>query len=215
MKSSTRIPGALAAVALAAAAFLSQAQAAPTLSITLSPSGTVTPPGVVTADVFVSGLTDAVGAFAFDLGFNNSLMSFGSFTLDPDGKMGDAVDQVVDLGSSVFPLHVELVALAGFFDEGTLASLQLPGFRLASVSFNAQGNGIASFSLSNYSLSNFDGSASFADVTARGAEICVLAPRATSCDNGNNNNVPEPTTALLLAVAFGGLAAARRKQQAA
>lgn len=215
---STRVPGALAAIALAAAALLSQAQAAPALSVSLTPATSVAIGGAVTVDVFVSGLTQAIGGYSFDLTYDTSRMLFGSFLADPDTKMGDLLNPALDLSLGNTGLHVDFTVLAGFFaaaDEATLAALQGPGFRLGTASFTAGPNsGFASFGLSGYSLSDYSGLNDIADVTASGARLCVLPVGANDC-NGGNNDVPEPATALLLAAAFGGLVASRRKQSAA
>lgn len=218
MKRSNRTPGALAlaALALAAAGFLSQAQAAPVLSVSLTPSANVALNANVTVDIFVSGLTQAIGGYSFDLGYDTARMTFGSFLADPDTKMGDTSNSAVDLSLGPQGLSVDFTVLAGFVDPGdepTLAGLQGTGFRLGTASFTAgPSTGFASFGLTGFSLSDYSGQNDINGVTASGAQLCVSQDGATSC---NNTNVPEPASALLVAAALGGMAASRRKAKSA
>lgn len=207
---------ALASIAVAATAFLSQAQAAPVLSISLTPASDVAFGGAVGVDIFVSGLTDAMGGYAFDLNYDSGRMLFGSFLADPDTKMGDLANPALDISFGNAGASVNFNVLAGFTspgDEATLAGLQGGGFRLGHVDFTALSSaGFASFDLTGYSLSNYDGSAAFRAVTATGARLCVGPAGSTvPCDQ----NVPEPMSGLLVAVALGGLALARRQAKAA
>ena len=129
------------AVALAATTFLPQAQPA-TLSFTLSPATDVAFGGAVGVDIFVSGLTQAVGGFAFDLNYDSSRMSLGSFVADPDTKMGDALNPAWDLSPIPSGSPVNFTVLTGFLpgDEATLAGLQGTGFRLGRADFTALTN---------------------------------------------------------------------------
>lgn len=218
MKRSNRIPNALAALALAGAGLLSQAQAAPVLSVSLTPSGNVAVGANVAVDIFVSGLTQAIGGYSFELGYDTARMTFGSFLADPDTKMGDAgADHpALDMSLGNSGLLVDFTVLAGFVDsadEGTLATLQGTGFRLGTASFTAgPSTGFASFGLTGFSLSDYSGTNDINGVTASGAQLCVSQDGATSC---NNTNVPEPASALLVAAALGGMAASRRRAKSA
>jgi len=215
MKRNHRTLRALAAIAVAATAFLSQAQAAPVISLNFTPAADVAFGGAVGVDIMVSGLTQAIGGYAFDLNYDGGRMTFGSFLADPDTKMGDAADPALDLSLGNIGTLVNLNVLSGFFlpaDELTLAGLQGAGFRLGHVGFTALANpGFASFTVSGFSLSNYDGTASIQGVTVANGQLCVSADGRTPCANG----VPEPATPLLVAAALGGLALCRRRQQAA
>ena len=204
------------AVALAATTFLPQAQAA-TLSFTLSPATDVAFGGAVGVDIFVNGLTQAVGAFAFDLNYDSSRISFGSFVADPNTKMGDGANPAIDLSGGNSGSLVNFNVLSGFVlpvDEATLAGLQGTGFRLGRADFTALTNaGYADFGLSGFSLSNYDGF----DIPVtgpQGAQLCV-SPNGTTGACATTTPIPEPTMALLAGIALGGLFLSRRRQQKA
>ncbi|MBL8307609.1 MAG: PEP-CTERM sorting domain-containing protein [Rubrivivax sp.] len=204
--------GSLAAIALAASAFLAPVQAAPVISVNLSTSN-IQQGGVLGVDINVSGLTEALGGFEFTLNFNGALMSFSSLLSDPDTKMGDGSNPAFHFGTGPSGSSVNFGVLAGFVlpaDEATLAGIQGPGFTMGRVELNANNLGTASFSISGFSLSDYDG-ATIADVTARGAEVCISLDGQTPCGTA----VPEPTSVLLAAIALGGLALTRRRQKTA
>ncbi len=212
MKRNLRALSALASIAVAASTLLSQAQAAPVLSISLTPATDVAFMGAVGVDIFVSGLTGAVGGYAFDLSYDITRVTFSSFLADPDTKMGDGLNPALDLSLGNGAFSVNFNVLSGFFaaaDEATLAALQGPGFRLGHANFTAQSNaGFAAFGLSGFSLSNYDGTAALQGVTATGAQLCVSASGTGPC----GNVLPEPISALLVAFALGGLGVSRRQQ---
>lgn len=207
MKCSKLTHQALAAVAVAASALFSQAQAAPVISISPA-SQNVGLAGPVFADIVVSGLTSALGGFAFDLNYDASRLGFTAFTADPDTKMGDASHAALNLSLGNSGAFVNFDVLAGFLapaDEAVLFGIQGSGasFRLGRVQWSAINPGTAFLSLSGFSLSDYNGVS--IPVTARNAEVCV---------GGVCNTVPTPATPFLVAAALGALALSRKSKQA-
>lgn len=206
--------GALTALALAASAWLAPVQAAPVISVNLS-AANIQQGGILGVDINVSGLApgQALGGFDFTLNFNGALMSFSSSMTDPDTKMGDLLNPAFDFGTGLSGSSVNFGVLAGYTlpgDEPVLAALQGGGFTMGRVELNADNLGEASFSITSFSLSSYD-AVTIADVTARGAKVCISTDGQTPCDQV----IPEPTSALLAAIALGGLALTRRRQKAA
>jgi hypothetical protein len=204
--------GTLAAMAVAASTFVLQAQAAPVISVIVTPSS-VAFGGPVGIDITVSGLTGAIGAYAFDLNYDGTRLSFASFLADPDTKMGDGTHPAINFSGGNSGSSVNFDVLAGFFlpaDEATLAGLQGTGFRLGHVGLTALPNaGFGALTLTGYSLSNYDGTATIAGVTVVNSQVCVSASGTAPCTNA----VPEPTTPLLVFAALGGALAFSRKHR--
>lgn len=210
MKSSKLTTHALAAIALAAGVFVSQAQAAAVITIvpTAVSLNAGNPLGV---DIFVSGLTQALGAFAFNVNYDGTrlaLLGLPGFVADPDTKMGNALNPAVDLSLGPLGASVNFNVLPGFFlaaDEAVLFGIQGSGasFRLGHLDLSALNNpGFASISVGGISLSNYLGTATI-PFTAQGARVCV----GGAC----TNPIPEPTTPLLVIAALGALALSRKQ----
>jgi hypothetical protein len=202
----------VAAMAMAFAAAVAPVQAAPVISVNLSTTN-IALGGTLGVDINVSGLTGALGAYDFTLNFNGTLLSFNNLLSDPDTKMGDALNPAVDLGLGNVGNTVDFLVLAGFTsaaDEAVLAGIQGAGFTMGRVELDAIGLGLASLTITDFSLSDYSG-ATIADVTARGAQVCVSRDGQTPCDN----QVPEPMTAWLVGIALGGLALTGRRQRKA
>jgi hypothetical protein len=193
----------LALAALAAAAFLSQAEAAPVVSVSPA-TQTIGVGDPATVNIIVSGLTQALGGFSFILGFNNAILSSTGYTPNPDNLMG------------VFPLDLSLGFTGGSLDvfyiadefatEADLAAGQGASFTLATVGFKGLTEGLSPLTLTGVALSNFTGGATIAGVGVQNGEICVNNAGARCAAE-----IPEPTTMLLVATALGTLAWRRRK----
>ena len=212
MKSSKLTTHALAAIALAAGAFVSQAQAAVVISIVPS-APTINVGDPLGVDIFVSGLTQALGGFAFNVnsdGTRLGLLGVPGFVADPDTKMGNLLNPAVDFSLGPLGASVNFDVLAGFFlpaDEAVLFAIQGSGasFRLGRLDLTGISPGFASIGISGFSLSNYDGTAAIPS-SAQGARVCV----------GGNcvNQIPEPTTPLLVLAALGALAMSRKQKSA-
>jgi len=206
MKTISRTLRMLAATALSATVLLSQAVAAPIVSIQPTDQ-TIQVGDPASIDIIVSGLdglTGPVGGFAFDLVFNGVVLTGVAYTNDPDGKMGAAP---LDLSGGFAGGTLNIFFVADVNEtEASLAASQGAGFRLATVEFMGAVNGLSNLTLTNVDLSNWDGTQTLAGVGVENGRICV---------GGNCAVVPEPATLLLFGSALGGLAIIRRRRQSA
>ena len=203
MKSIHRTLRRLALAALATTAFLSQAEAAPVVSISpASQNIGVGSPGSI--DIIVSGLTDPTGGFSLTLGFNNTFLSSVSFLNDPGGKMGAAP---LDLSGGFAGGSLDLFFVAdASISLADLTTSEGASFTLATVNFMGLADGLSPLTLSNVVLSTFDGSADLAGVTSVNGQICV--------GNCAINPVPEPETYALMLAGLGvvGFMSSRRRR---
>jgi hypothetical protein len=165
----------------------------------------------VSVELVVVGLKDneSVGGVSLTLSFNDSILAGASYLVDPDFKMGVALDPFNDFsagfaGGNGSPL--ELVFLADIsLDHTALKALQGASFTLATVTFDAIANGLSLLTLGDIGgefLSNADGLLTIPTQAANGL-VCV---------GGNCQVVPEPATFALLALGAGALAIRRRRQ---
>ena len=196
----------LAATALSTTMLLSQAVASPIVSIAPSDQ-TINVGDPASIDIIVSGLTDPVGGFSFNLVFNGIVLTGVTYANDPDGKMGAASLDLSDgfTGGSGSPLEIFFVADASE-DEAGLSGLQGASFILATVDFMGAANGLSLLTLTDVVLSNWNGESTLAGVEVNNGQICV---------GGDCEGIPEPATLLLFGGALGGLAIIRRRRQSA
>ena len=193
MKSMSRALLILAATALMGTSLSTPAEAAIIIFDNVQTTATN-----LTADIRVNGLNQVTGGFALQVSYNTAALTGASFVVDPNNRLGDGVDPVVDLsGGFGFPGpgFLDLFAFATMTDA-QLAVLQGPfpsSFILASVVFNrASPTAGTQLGMGNVSLSNADGSATI----PLGDDVRV---------------VPEPTTMLLLGTGLSALVMRRRK----
>jgi hypothetical protein len=167
-----RTTGLVAATALASAAFLSQAEASVVISVD-PVTQNVANGGTATVDIDVSGLTQGVGGFSFDLAFDPTLLSGISFMNDPGVTMGAAP---LDLSGGFSSGNLDAFFVAdSSATEGTLSAAQGTGFVLTQITFGASAvnSGSSALTLSNYVLSESDGATSIGGVSAANGQICV------------------------------------------
>jgi len=207
MKTIHRTLQRLALAALAATAFLSQAEAQPVVSVSPA-TQTIGVGGNAAVNIIVSGLslTDPTGGFSLTLGFNNTFVSGVSFLNDPGTKMGAAP---LDLSGGFTGASLDLFFVAD--PTSTLASLAASegtSFTLATLSFKGLSQGLSPLTLSNVVLSNSDGTLDLAGVTSVNGQICVGEVGAACTVSA----IPEPATMLLFATGLGALALRRRRK---
>lgn len=195
---------AVTAVALGTLLPTAPAQA---VTVSVSPaSQTIGVGGLATVNIIVSGLTQALGGFEFDLGFNSTILSSVGFTPNPDNKMG-AVPFDSSFGFTGGSLNVFYLA-DQFATEAALAAAQGASFTLATVSFTGLAAGLSPLTLTRVDLSNFTGGATIAGVGVANGDICVV-PAGTA---GGCATVPEPGTLVLLTLGMLGMGLTRRRR---
>lgn len=209
MKTISRTLRALAVTVLAATVLVSQAMADPIVRI-MPASQTIGVGGLATVDIIVSGLTDPTGGFSLILHYDNTILSGQSYTNDPDARMGEFPLDLSGgfIGGGVLILDLFFVADPAQ-TEASLAALQGGSFTLATVSFMGLLDGLSLLTLSDVTLSTWDGAATLAGVTSQNGAVCV-----SSAGGPCASVVPEPGTLLLLSGALGALALVRRRKQA-
>jgi|RhiMethySRZTD1v2_1073278.scaffolds.fasta_scaffold424334_2 hypothetical protein len=209
MKTIHRTLQRLALAAVAATAFLSQAEAAPVVSVSPA-SQTIGVGGNAAVNIIVSGLslTDPTGGFSLTLGFNNTFVSGVSFLNDPGHLMGLApLDLSGGFGGGSLDLFFVADATATL---ATLAAAEGTSFTLATLSFMGTAAGLSPLTLSNVVLSNWNGDSTLAGVSAVNGSICVSVTGEPCVINA----IPEPETMLLLATGLAALALRQRRRRA-
>ena len=197
MKSIKQILGSLTTIALLSGALLSQAQAAPTVSLSITGA---------TVDIVADGLPSAAGGFSLLLDYDGSL-TFFSYAIGGPAAAGPLLttlgDAPVDFSFGDLVGFVDLLGLTAFASlEADAFAAQNSGgpFVLGSVTFTGA-IGAAPLGLRDVAISDFGGKT-------------LLACTGAACA-GTPQGVPEPMSALLVAVALGGLVVTRRKDKAA
>lgn len=187
----------LCAVALLVGGALG-AMASPVLSVSPS-ANNVTVGTTFSVDIRITGVTDLYG-WQLDLNFgpsgllNASPATEGSFFGGTTSFFGAGT--VDNTGGTITSMFNALSGSSGVNGDGILASL----------SFEAIGEGTATLSLMNVLLSN----SNLDDIFFSWPDNALSAAVNISRDGGNFD-LPEPTTLALLALALAGAAVSRRK----
>jgi hypothetical protein len=145
----------IAAVAiLACAAGQALAQGAPVISIS---SDTVSQGDVATVDLSISGLGSGtqLGGYDLNVGFNSSIVSFGSATFG-DPKLSDQLNlEGFGTFSSATPGAGTLdLAELSFDSAATLQSSQASGFTMVQLTFDTKSAGFTALDLSINAVSD-------------------------------------------------------------
>jgi hypothetical protein len=203
MKSSNWKLGTLAAMAVAASAVVSQAQAAFITLVPTPSSPTTLANEPVSVDIVVNGLPSASGGFSLSLDYSG--LTFVSYALGAGWGASPLDLSLGDLGGTVDFLALEdsgVLEPAAFIAQGSGGD-----FTLATVSFTGPATpGAFTLGLRDVAVSNFNG-----DTNDPAFNLLICS--GAGCKP--TSNVPEPTTGLLVAAALGALGFSRRQKQAA
>jgi hypothetical protein len=167
------------------------------LTLSFNPSSsTIGLGGTLAVDIKIDGLeNDDLSAFAFNVNYDDSILSFDSYSLgDQLGEIpSEALDlSLGDLGGGV----IDLAETSLLFDF----SSQPDAFTLATVSFTADALGESMLDITEVSL--VDG-----DFFAPG-----FLPASVEPGSVNVAPVPEPGTVVLMLVGIGGLGILKRRR---
>jgi hypothetical protein len=207
MKSIKRVMRVLAMAIMVGTLFVGNSEAA---VISISPaSQNANVGGTVSVDILVSlGLGEVVGGVSLFLGFNPAILTGASYTVDPNAQMGVAAGGF-DFSGGFSGGVLDLFFLAdGSLNQAALGALQGTGFRLATVSFTAVGNGTTPLTLSFAQ----PGGAFLSD--ANGAVLPSTAVNGSVCvgPTCGVTQVPEPGTLVLLGMGL-AIAGLRHRRQ--
>lgn len=152
--------------------------------------------GLVQVSVNVSELSNGLGAYAFSLQYDPTILSFNGAV--DRGGLGSPGIATLGLAWDSLSGSISLFDVS-FLDSASLLSFQSQSFQLLTLTFDTLAAGTSSLSFANVSLADADGTAIAAELASGSVTVSSEVP----------SSVPEPSSLFLFAAALMVLLAPR------